>query len=90
MTSDFSSIAEDASCYIKYCLDGYEESSFYQWGIELKDISATHDINNPNSGKIMAKNGIKYEGTLRQSARNNQGIVDSARYSILKCDYENS
>ena len=37
-------------------------------------------------GRVMQKIGMKYEGTLRQSNRNNQGIVDSARYSILRSE----
>lgn len=50
-------------------------------------IAARHDTNNPNSGKVMQKAGMKYEGTLRQCDRNNQGIVDCAVYSILKSEY---
>ena len=33
---------------------------------------------------------MKYEGILRQSGRNNQGIVDMANYSILKSDRQDS
>ena len=50
-------------------------------------IAARHDINNPNSGKVMKKAGMKYEGTLRQCDRNNQGIVDCAVYSIVRSEY---
>lgn len=46
-------------------------------------ICAGHDVSNPNSGRVMQKIGMHYDGTLRQSARNNQGIVDMAYYSIL-------
>ncbi|MCC8138082.1 MAG: GNAT family N-acetyltransferase [Clostridiales bacterium] len=46
-------------------------------------ICAKHDVNNPNSGRVMQKAGMKYEGTLRQSGRNNQGIADMAHYSII-------
>ena len=49
-------------------------------------IEAVHDPNNPNSGKVMLKCGMKYEGTLRASSVNNQGIVDAAYYSILRSD----
>ena len=49
-------------------------------------VEAVHDPNNPNSGKVMLKCGMKYEGTLRQASVNNQGIVDSAYYSILRSD----
>ena len=44
------------------------------------------DVNNPNSGRVMQKAGMKFEGILRQSGRNNQGIVDMAHYSIIKAD----
>jgi ribosomal-protein-alanine N-acetyltransferase len=35
----------------------------------------------------MVKAGMRYEGTLRQSDLNNQGIHDSAYYAILAEDY---
>jgi ribosomal-protein-alanine N-acetyltransferase len=46
-------------------------------------IEARHNPNNPNSGKVMQKCGMKYEGTLRQSDRCNNGICDAAYYAIL-------
>lgn len=49
-------------------------------------VYAVHDVNNPNSGRVMQKIGMKYEGTLRQSGRNKQGIVNCARYSILRSE----
>lgn len=55
--------------------------------VGLNRIASRHDINNPASGRVMQKAGMQYEGTLRQSARNNQGIVDEAYYSILRRDY---
>ena len=51
-------------------------------------VFAKHDVNNPNSGRVMQKAGMTYEGTLRQSDWNNQGIVDCAVYSILKSEYQ--
>ena len=51
-------------------------------------VQAKHDANNPNSGKVMAKCGMIYEGTLRASAKNNQGICDICVYSILKSEYD--
>ena len=128
--------------YMDFCVNGYKDLSFYQWGIELKDthelignisvvevidaidrlelgwvigkkywgngytpeaalklidflfdkvgancIAAGHDVNNPKSGRVMQKIGMKYEGILRQSGRNNQGIVDMAHYSIIKSEH---
>jgi aspartyl-tRNA(Asn)/glutamyl-tRNA(Gln) amidotransferase subunit C len=47
-------------------------------------VSARHDVNNPNSGKVMAAAGMTYEGTLRRSARNNSGICDMACYAKIR------
>ena len=47
-------------------------------------IDARHDVNNPNSGAVMRKCGMKYEGTLRRSDWNNQGICDACWYAILR------
>ena len=49
-------------------------------------IFALHDVNNPKSGRAIQKLGMKYEGIIRQCNKNNQGIVDCARYSILKSE----
>lgn len=49
-------------------------------------VYAGHDVNNPKSGRVMQKIGMKFEGVLRQFGKNNQGIVDVARYSIVKSE----
>lgn len=51
-------------------------------------ICAKHDVNNPNSGKVMLKCGLSYEGTLRQAGRNNTGICDLSVYGLLRPQYE--
>ena len=51
--------------------------------VGMNRLTACHDPRNPNSGKVMRKCGMKYEGTLRQSDRNNQGICDTCVYAIL-------
>ncbi len=56
--------------------------------VDVNRIKSTHDVNNPNSGKVMLKCGLKYEGTLRKDEVNNTGVHDSAVYSILKEEYE--
>lgn len=50
-------------------------------------IAAQHDTRNPNSGKVMLRCGMSYEGTLRQSGYNNQGVYDATCYAILAEDY---
>jgi len=54
--------------------------------VGMNRVAATHDKNNPNSGKVMQKCGMQYEGTLRQAGRNNQGICDSCCYALLAQD----
>lgn len=46
-------------------------------------IDSYHDTKNPRSGAVMEKCGMKYEGTLRQSDQNNQGICDASWYALL-------
>ena len=47
-------------------------------------VSALHDADNPNSGKVMRKAGMKREGTLRRSGKNNSNpCCDLVLYSIL-------
>ena len=50
-------------------------------------IESRHDPRNVNSGRVMQKCGMKYEGTMRKADINNQGICDAAYYSILKSEY---
>lgn len=52
--------------------------------VGLNRIDAQHDTNNPKSGRVMLKAGMKFEGIRRQGGRNNQGIIDLACYSVLK------
>jgi len=60
---------------------------FFFEEVKVNRIEALHDPNNPNSGKVMEKCGLKYEGTLRQADYNNQGIVDACMYSLLAEEY---
>ena len=54
--------------------------------VDVNRIEARHDPRNPNSGKVMKKCGMKYEGTLHSSDRNNQGICDACYYALLKSE----
>lgn len=64
-----------------------EVVSFLFERVGCNRIAARHDINNPNSGKVMKKAGLRYEGTLLQAGKNNEGIVDLAVYGITKAMY---
>ena len=61
---------------------------FFFEEVGVNRIESRHDPRNPNSGKVMQKAGLKYEGTLRKSDKNNQiGFCDAAYFAILAEDY---
>ena len=51
--------------------------------VGVNRVESRHDPNNPGSGAVMRKCGMHYEGTLRQSDWNNQGICDASWYALL-------
>lgn len=56
--------------------------------VGVNRIMGRHDTNNPNSGKVMLKCGLKYEGTLRQASTHRSAKkCDLAIYSILAEEY---
>ena len=56
--------------------------------VGMNRIAARHDPNNPHSGGVMRKCGMKYEGTHRACDRNNQGVCDAAQYAILRTEWD--
>ncbi|NMD37882.1 MAG: GNAT family N-acetyltransferase [Christensenellaceae bacterium] len=56
--------------------------------LRLNRIDAMHDCNNPSSGRVMQKCGMKFEGCLRQKVYNKGKFVDVNLYSILWEDYK--
>lgn len=85
--------------HIGYCIGskwwhkGYTSESFgaiipfLLQEVKVQRIESQHDPNNPNSGKVMEKCGLKYEGTLRKADWSNRGIVDACMYGLLAEDY---
>ncbi len=61
---------------------------FFFEEVKANRIESRHDPRNPNSGKVMMKCGLKFEGTLRQNDWNNQGICDESVYGLLKSEWE--
>lgn len=59
---------------------------FFFEKVGAQRIESRHDPRNVNSGKVMQKCGMKYEGTMRNADINNQGICDCSYYAILKSD----
>lgn len=60
--------------------------SFLMDEVGFQRIEAVHAPENPNSGAVMRKAGMTYEGTLRRNGLNNQGICDEVIYAILAED----
>ena len=54
--------------------------------VSVNRITADHDVNNPKSGRVMVKAGMKKEGILRSAGKNNQGICDICSYALLRSD----
>ncbi len=63
---------------------------FFFEEVKINRIEARHDPENPNSGKVMEKCGLRYEGTRRKADKNNRGICDVSLYGMLAEDYFHS
>lgn len=61
--------------------------AFFFEEVGMNCVNAYHDPRNPNSGRVMRKCGMSYEGTWRAGGVNNQGICDEVWYSILRDEY---
>ena len=76
--------------HIGYCIGskwwnkGYTSEAFSEiipfffHKVKAKRIESQHDPENPNSGKVMEKCGLSFEGVLRKADWSNRGIVDAA------------
>ena len=54
----------------------------------LHRVFAHHLGRNPASGRVMAKAGMRYEGTLREHTRKNDVFEDLPVYGILASEFE--
>ena len=54
--------------------------------VGMSRIAACHDVNNPKSGRVMEKAGMKMEGILRGAGKNNIGICDEVWHAALRSD----
>ena len=59
--------------------------------VDVDTICARHLVENPASGKVMQKAGLKLEGILcqREICNYTNTLMDVAYYSILKDEYKN-
>ena len=56
--------------------------------LNIHRIEAQHETVNPASGRVMAKCGMRHEGTLRGRVYNKGRYVDVDLYAILREDWE--
>ena len=56
--------------------------------LNLNRIEAQHETENPASGAVMRKCGMRHEGTLRQRLLNKGKFVDVELYAILRRDFQ--
>lgn len=56
--------------------------------IGLNRIAACHDVNNPKSGRVMDKAGMRQESILRATGKNNQGICDEVWHAMIRNDWD--
>lgn len=54
--------------------------------MDINRIEAQHELDNPASGRVMEKCGMRREGVLRQRLCNKGRFVDVALYAILRGD----
>ena len=55
--------------------------------LKLHRIEAQHEVDNPASGRVMAKCGMLYEGCVRGRLYNKGRYVDVSLYAILRDEY---
>lgn len=73
----------------KYWNQGYTSEAlaalidFFFNTVGMNRVEARHDPKNPNSGLVMKKCGMNYEGTKIMADKNNTGICDTAIYGII-------
>lgn len=68
-------------------LNAVLEYSFDKLG--LHRVEAQFEVENPASGMVMLKSGMRFEGTLRGRLYNKGKYVDVSLYAILKDDWRN-
>jgi len=61
---------------------------FFFRDVKVNRVESKHDPRNPNSGKVMEKCGLTYEGTVKQGDWNNQGICDYSMYGLVAEEYK--
>ena len=54
--------------------------------VGFKRVCAKHDAENPKSGRVMQKAGMRLEGVHRRAGFNNRGVIDVVVYGAILDD----
>ena len=54
--------------------------------LSLNRVECQHETDNPASGRVMQKAGMRFEGVMRQRIRNKGKYSDVAVYAVLQSD----
>ena len=89
---------DDMRCEAGYCIgrkwwnNGYTSEAlravieYMINGVGFNRVEAYHSVKNPASGKVMAKAGMRKEGSARQYYNAGNKLQDSAFYGIIRED----
>jgi ribosomal-protein-alanine N-acetyltransferase len=71
-----------------YCTEAAQAVIDAAFGtLGLKRVQASHLSSNPASGRVMQKNGMKFEGITPNGARRGDEFYDLLRYAISRSDW---
>lgn len=91
--------ADNASCELGYSLAHWAWNKGYMTealrrviaytfdAMDINRIEAQHELDNPASGRVMEKCGMRREGVLRQRLYNKGKYVDVALYAVLRQEW---
>jgi len=72
-----------------YCTEAAQAVLRYAFTeLRLNRVHAHHFSNNPASGRVMQKNGMRHEGHLRQHVKKWGEFLDVEAYGILRAEFD--
>ena len=90
------SMADTRGC-LRYIISQYHSGAPSSWGIVLREcftvlrlhrVEAMHECDNPASGRVMEKCGMRHEGTLRGKVFNKGNFHDVELWAMLREDWD--
>jgi len=95
MTAEYDFKAEIGYCIgRKWWGEGYTSEAvkavidYMFQNTDIERIEAYHSVENPASGKVMAKAGMRHEGFARSKYKNRDGFQDCDLYGIVRNEWK--